>query len=43
MPEQPDPDDLTLLADFRDHRSERAFTELVRRHLPLSADSGKDC
>ena len=28
-------DDSALLDDFRDSRSERAFTELVRRHLPL--------
>lgn len=35
MSEHSDPDDHTLLADFRDHRSEPAFTELVRRHLPL--------
>lgn len=29
------PDDGTLLKDFRDTRSESAFTALVRRHLPL--------
>jgi RNA polymerase sigma factor (sigma-70 family) len=29
------PDDGTLLESFRDTRSESAFTELVRRHLPL--------
>ena len=35
MPELHEKDDATLLGDFRDTRSETAFTELVRRHLPL--------
>ena len=35
MSELHEHDDSTLLDDFRDTRSEAAFTELVRRHLPL--------
>ncbi|MEO5916843.1 MAG: sigma-70 family RNA polymerase sigma factor [Luteolibacter sp.] len=35
MSEHLETDDSTLLNDFRDKRSDAAFTELVRRHLPL--------
>ena len=29
----PSPDDQTLLRDYAEHGSERAFAELVRRHV----------
>jgi RNA polymerase sigma factor (sigma-70 family) len=35
MSEHPEPDDSVLLNDFRDTGNDAAFTEIVRRHLPL--------
>jgi len=35
MIEHSEPDDSVLLNDFRDTRNDAAFTEIVRRHLPL--------
>ncbi|GAA5131543.1 sigma-70 family RNA polymerase sigma factor [Luteolibacter yonseiensis] len=35
MSQHSEPDDSTLLNDFRDTRNDAAFTEIVRRHLPL--------